>query len=315
MTRWHELGYTGKRGKTASGEVFSGENATGHGVSTRNVFLEIAPDREVVHVPYTTKCFPETLPDAIAQGVDTMFLSMIGGNPGNDLEAAMTPYLDRFTFFVSAGNDGEERSNGYMMAPHIYGVGAMEFIWSQTYYGIPVPGATLTIRIPPYTSLSENVDFAAPTNLYERNSSFGGTSCSCPVLCGMAALVNDFFIDKTGRPLGSEGMYRFLMDNTVDIFAEGRDTSTGWGYVVLPDPETIDIWKYQTRVDEDEMTGEEIYRELTEYLWSLPESGWSQEEGAWQKAVRLGRVDGENPRGFLSREQMTALLDRLGLIK
>lgn len=65
----------------------------------------------------------------------------------------------------------------------------------------------------------------------------------------------------------------------------------------------------------EDMTGEQIYQKLMEYLTQLPESGWSKEEGAWEKATRLGRVDGENPRGFLTREQMAALLDRLNLLK
>lgn len=64
------------------------------------------------------------------------------------------------------------------------------------------------------------------------------------------------------------------------------------------------------------MTGEEIYRLLTQYLASLPESGWSRDEGDyWRKAVEAGLVDGTNPRGFITREQMTALLGRLGLIE
>lgn len=60
--------------------------------------------------------------------------------------------------------------------------------------------------------------------------------------------------------------------------------------------------------------GKEIYGKLVGYLASLPESGWSENEGWWDKATERGTVDGENPRGFVTREQLTAILGRLGLI-
>lgn len=69
-----------------------------------------------------------------------------------------------------------------------------------------------------------------------------------------------------------------------------------------------------TEPEEEDMTGKEIYEKLIEYLTSLPESEWSQTEGSWAKATEKGIVDGENPRGLLTREQFTAVLDRIGLI-
>ena len=66
---------------------------------------------------------------------------------------------------------------------------------------------------------------------------------------------------------------------------------------------------------EDNMTGEQIYNALTTYINSLPESNWSKAEGAFEKATTAGVVDGSNPRGNVTREQLAAVLDRLGLIK
>lgn len=66
---------------------------------------------------------------------------------------------------------------------------------------------------------------------------------------------------------------------------------------------------------EDNMTGEQIYNALTTYINSLPESKWSKDEGAFVKATAAGVVDGSKPRGNVTREQLTAVLDRLGLIK
>lgn len=65
---------------------------------------------------------------------------------------------------------------------------------------------------------------------------------------------------------------------------------------------------------DDYMTGEEINKELTNYTDALPESGWSAREGAFEKAKRLGITDGSAPRSALTREQLFAILDRLGLL-
>ena len=74
---------------------------------------------------------------------------------------------------------------------------------------------------------------------------FSGTSCAAPVLAGMARLVNDLFIDKTGFPLSSADMYRFFADNCRDLHTRGEDDFTGWGLPILPPPETVDVWRYQ----------------------------------------------------------------------
>lgn len=66
--------------------------------------------------------------------------------------------------------------------------------------------------------------------------------------------------------------------------------------------------------EDGKMTGEEIYRELTEYINSLPESEWSKEEGGFAQAKENGITDGTYPRGFLTREQLFAVLNRLRLI-
>lgn len=66
--------------------------------------------------------------------------------------------------------------------------------------------------------------------------------------------------------------------------------------------------------EDGKMTGEEIYRALTEYLNGLPESEWSREEGGFAQAVENGVTDGTYPRGYLTREQLFAVLNRLRLL-
>ena len=65
---------------------------------------------------------------------------------------------------------------------------------------------------------------------------------------------------------------------------------------------------------ESGLNGEEIYRRLTEYINSLPESQWSRDEGYFLAAAEKGSMDGRNPRGFVTREQLAAVLGREGII-
>jgi hypothetical protein len=39
-------------------------------------------------------------------------------------------------------------------------------------------------------------------------------------------------------------MYQFLKDCSKDVYTEDKDTKTGWGTPILPDPATIDVVKY-----------------------------------------------------------------------
>lgn len=64
----------------------------------------------------------------------------------------------------------------------------------------------------------------------------------------------------------------------------------------------------------EKMTGKEIYEALTEYLNDLPESEWSKEEGGFAQATENGVTDGTYPRGYLTREQLFAVLNRLRLL-
>ena len=49
---------------------------------------------------------------------------------------------------------------------------------------------------------------------------------------------------------------RFFRDHCVDIGAEGFDSKTGHGMVILPEPSEINVWKYQTKEG-----GETMYKD------------------------------------------------------
>lgn len=246
ITAWHAAGYTGGRVHALTGERLEGPYAKDHGQWTKNAFFEIAPNATLTYAPCPTASntapeFENLCGDACVMFVS---LSVDGGNGATYAD----PVIPNDLFLcVGAGNDGESSHNGIMHADKIYGVGAVDLVWSAMRNGEPLPGAELLIQSASYTSESEYVDFGSATGLYLDGyiGRFTGTSCAAPTLAGMAALVNDFFIDKTGRPLTHKSMYNFFKDYSVDIEAAGKDETTGWGIPILPDPSTIDIWKYQ----------------------------------------------------------------------
>lgn len=247
---WHDAGYTGKRGLTLTAEQDKDISFGAHGFYTRKAFLEIAPDREVRYQDFygSTGGMAKFCAEVEASGADTMYMSLSGPQQSTErkvLEERLSPYM---TFFASAGNYDAEDYNGRIQASNIYGVGAAE-LWGKGYVNdVQATEDRPILIVENYSSESEHVDFTSITDLYmDDNTSyrFGGTSCACPVLCGMAAVVNDFFIDKTGKPLTSEMMYQFLKDCSEDIYKPDKDVKTGWGVPRLPPPETVDIARYQ----------------------------------------------------------------------
>lgn len=245
VTAWHRAGYTGKRGLTLTAEPL---DTTGtHAAKTLAAFREIAPEREVKYIRFTDSATQaaEFCDEAEASGADTMYMSLTSpsGSGGTKVLDARMPR--RMAFFAAAGNDAGEAYNRRTEAETIYAVGACTLKYSASVNGKPALGAKLILDTADYTSVSEFVDFTSITELYIDGGYFDGTSCAAPVLCGMAALVNEFFIERTGRPLKAEAMYRFFAEHCVDVSAPGKDTLTGYGVPVLPPPELINIWDYQ----------------------------------------------------------------------
>jgi N-acetyl-anhydromuramyl-L-alanine amidase AmpD len=268
VTAWHRAGYRGKGIKTASGEMFSVdaaasygltahapvegyEGGAAHGFQTAMVFWQVAPDAELYILPYMSnytrgkgwkhRLIDEGLPVVKAEGISLMFTSCMGTTDKDAMDAALA-MLPGFTYFMSSGNDGGGGYNAYLACENIYGVGAYTLGG-----GKPVSET--------YSSVTEYVDFAAPAGIripkYGTLSTeaFYGTSCAAPYLAGMCALVQELFIEKTGRPLSRAAMYRFLLDHAVDFGAVGKDEKSGWGAVRLPKPEDVDIGRYAE--DED----------------------------------------------------------------
>lgn len=293
VTAWHAAGYTGKRGLTASAEPVDGSGGS-HANMTKKVFQLFAPDRETIYLScaakqmngvYTSKFIDEGIPIIQERHVDTMWKSTSGITNGHVFDESLETVKDFFTFFAAAANDADEGYNRDLDSAWIYGVGAYQLMYPSNNM---VPAG--------YTSWSEYVDFAAPTLIY----GFSGTSCAAPALCGMAAVVNDFFIDKTGKPLSSEKMYQFLKDCSVDIYEEGKDIKTGWGAPILPPLDKVDIQKYaggNFMIYEDDAKISE----------------WHKDDvyKAYQLGLMKGDGDKFEPQSPVTREQLATTLVRL----
>lgn len=120
---------------------------------------------------------------------------------------------------------------------------------------------------------------------------------------------------KEGQPIGKEGYTGF-------VYPKGPGGSH-CHFEIRKDGKSIDPMilinatseQPKENVEEDEeMTGEEIYKKLIEYLSTLPESDWSKKEGHFKDATQKSIMDGKNPRGLITREQLAAVLGRSDLL-
>lgn len=248
VTAWHKAGYTGSRGWTLTAEEIEGAGEESHAAKTLAVLHEIAPNRKVVYGGLTSGDVDSLVNLIEYTGADSMYASVswYGGNGAwrREIDSKLPAYC---SLFVSAGNHSTDRDNPMMSAERVYGVGAVRLIASESRGGVPVPDAEITPVEAGYTAASDHVDFAGVTDLYigDNDRIFNGTSCACPVICGMAALVNDLAIARTGRPLDHDMLYRLLRDCARPINEPGvKGARMGWGLPILPPPEEIDIERY-----------------------------------------------------------------------
>ena len=75
------------------------------------------------------------------------------------------------------------------------------------------------------------------------------------------------------------------------IYGYGRPD---WSFVPEPTPTP-------TPGGDDDMTGEEIYNKLMEYIAAKPVPDWAVRDGEFQRAVELGITDGTRPCALASR--------------
>ena len=257
INKFRELGYTGSRVKIMSDEKiiknyytteawqkvicptgYQKNNDRWHGSAVMNILQDICPDATYITFPMAIKGSGEWYESdcinyILENGVHLFTTSSAGGKCSKTKEKAMQDCIDNgTTFFCASGNKDEE--------------GMIEEAKSEKYISIGALEPNAKLKWAKYSSIGKELDYVS-IGFYGI-----GTSYTTPTFCAMCGLVQDFFIDKTGRALVRSELIKFINDNLIDVEEEGFDIKTGHGLFILPNPLEIDISKYVPEYKEDE---------------------------------------------------------------
>ncbi len=269
ITKWHELGYTGKNIKIANMEstdpnlwFFDGKiidhfkigkeyNKNYHGTQTADVLHQIAPDVDIYILPsggqygvdYAKGDFIEKAIPYMEENGICLVNASLGGTNNQILNNRILQAQEcGVTFITSAGNEDDSGASPFAKSGIWIAVAAVHL------------DAKGNIVKASYSSIDEEVDFTQFSGIEIHDARKGyewrtfpvyGTSFSSPMLCGMLALVQQFFLEKTGRTLTQDELYEFMKDYSIDLWELGRDVKSGYGLFLLPEnPANIDVKKY-----------------------------------------------------------------------
>lgn len=281
ITTWHKAGYTGKNIRIANMEgtdpalhFFNGKikdpfgNVSGvgrnyHGHQTADILHQVAPEADIYILSnsgrYGSKTAEGDFVDVSIPFMESEQIHLVNASLGGINNRILNERIKQaqshgVTFVTSAGNEAEKGAGGYARSGIWIAVGAVHLSKKRE------------IIHAKYSSIDEEVDFVQFSNLYVHDARPGyedrvfqvqGTSFSSPMLCGMLALVQQFFLEQAGRTLKQDELYKFMQDNSIDLETEGHDHKTGHGLFVLPEPESIDVWKYVGKEDKPEVNNPE----------------------------------------------------------
>ena len=328
VEKFHAAGYFGSRvtagtGEKVNTEVYSaggriipvlGDGTSEHAVQTAAVFFQVAPEATLYSFSTNTSLtggqkhwdfFLDCLPVIDEKRISNIFFSRVENNK-ETIKKHREVLKDRpwLKEFWAAGNDGTEGYSKLLQIEDVIGVGAAEVLRSSKVIGGP--------RVYPagYTSQTELVDFAAPgnpgvniraTSQSDSAQILAGTSFAAPWLCAMACLVDDFFLDRTGQTLSRAAMVRFFKDHCQDIGEDGKDDRAGFGLVVLPEPEEIDIDRY-------------VEVRKMEFADKDRISTWAKDavEFCTEKGYMQGKSNNNfDPKSPITREEMAVVIQRI----
>lgn len=327
VDKFHAAGYFGSRvtagtGEKVNTEVYSaggriipvlGDGTSEHAVQTAAVFFQVAPEATLYSFSTNTRLsngqkhwdfFTDCLPVIDEKRISNVFFSRVENDKtAREKHAAVLAARPWLKEFWAAGNDGAGGYSKLLQVEDAIGVGAAEVLRSNKVIGGP--------RVYPagYTSQTELVDFAAPgnpgvniraTSQSDSAQILAGTSFAAPWLCGMACLVDDFFLDRTGQALSRAAMVRFFKDHCEDIGKAGKDNQSGFGLVVLPEPEEIDIDRY-------------VEVRKMEFADKDRISTWAKDAVAYcvSRGFMQGKGENFDPKAPITREEFCVVLQRV----
>lgn len=230
-----------------------------HGDKVMDVLLQVAPDSKIHMLSSGGRELPgggfegimmeQSLPHIDSEGIHLVNASLTGLSNKTLANRMLESQTSGSIFVTAAENTGKYDSIGYSSQNGWITVSASHINKSGD------------IDIADYSSRGKSIDFTCFSNINvnsQKDRDYKireiGTSFASPMFCGMLALVQQFFLEKTGQTLNQDEMYKFVVDNAVDLGNEGRDNLYGHGIFVLPNPTDIDVNKY-IRTKEDVSMG------------------------------------------------------------
>jgi hypothetical protein len=221
----------------------------GHGVGVLECIAMVCPDADLYSLPSgivsdsfscTGTLIDEALPFIQSENIDVVNASFLGVN-NPILNNKIKSLQDNAIFTAAVGNVGQY-FNPFAISEVWISVGAINPNMEQSSFSLEgkeidcVSFGTWEIQSPKNDSY------------YPADS---GTSFAAPIIAGMFGLVQEFFQEETGKKLTQSQMYKFMKDNCRDLGIVGCDSEYGNGFLVLPNPDSIDIKKY---IGDDNMT-------------------------------------------------------------
>ena len=289
IIKWHELGYTGKGIKIANLEECNTQSwnlkskinnphnmhrngTNNHGDIVVDILLQVAPDSEITILDNSNRSvvgggiegafIDKSLPYIDKHGIHLVNASLEGSSSEALADRVKQSKDNGTTFISAAGNSSKYGTMGYNSSTGWISI-------SSSYLS-----KNGDVSILNNSARGEDIDFTCFGNILANNQKdknypirVTGTSFASPFFCGMLALVQQFFLEKTGKSLHPDKLLQFVKDNTLDLGEKGRDNLYGNGLFILPNPEDINVEEYIKIEKEDDIMSE--FSDVKEDRWSV----------------------------------------------
>jgi len=217
ITKWQDLGYTGKDVLVA---IIGFEKGAHH--NGASIIKEVAPGCEIVelNVMKGGMSFEAAFQECLDMGADVVCCSLRKGNWNSELQRLSKELRDSGCIMLdSADNEGKEIDAYPAMDPSWIAIGAYDrFVDGKANYS-SYGSKMLGLCYEGLDSLTKSGTYIPLTH----------TSGAVQVPAGMAALL------KESHRITPEGFKEFIKENSMDILNNGKDEKSGWGVLMMPE--------------------------------------------------------------------------------